>query len=88
MEEGDRVVFGYGKGPNGPDHWGSLKPEWKICNGGSKQSPVNIEKDDVVYTPELEPLTRDYSDAKATLVNNGFNVMVICSSTSSQILCL
>jgi len=72
----DVVVFGYGKGPNGPDHWSSLKPDWKSCNGGKAQSPIDIVKDDATYTESLSPLTRDYIDANATLVNNGFDVEV------------
>lgn len=71
----DKVVsFGYGNGPDGPAHWGSLAGEWKACNSGSKQSPIDIVKDKATHTTTLEPLTRDYVDANATLINNGFNI--------------
>lgn len=68
------AVFGYGKGPKGPENWGSIKPEWKTCSSGSKQSPINIVNDNATIDESLEPLKSDYRKAKATLVNNGYNV--------------
>ncbi|XP_020246867.1 alpha carbonic anhydrase 1, chloroplastic-like isoform X2 [Asparagus officinalis] len=70
------AVFGYGNGPNGPQHWGSLNPQWRLCNGGGRQSPINIAKENITDRPKPETLARDYADAKATLVNNGYNIMV------------
>jgi carbonic anhydrase len=29
-------------GKTGPEHWGDLKPEYKMCKIGKNQSPINI----------------------------------------------
>jgi carbonic anhydrase len=29
-------------GDTGPDNWGKLKPEWKTCSTGERQSPIDI----------------------------------------------
>ena len=69
-------------GTSGPGKWGSLCPEYSKCSTGKRQSPVNIEKDKVVYNKNFKPLTRHYRPANATLVNNGFNIGV-CTSPFS-----
>lgn len=71
--DSDGAKFGY-TGSIGPNHWGSLSPNFTRCSKGTKQSPVDIRTDEVVYNPELEPLHRDYTAANATLVDNIFNI--------------
>ncbi|KAF8403299.1 hypothetical protein HHK36_011401 [Tetracentron sinense] len=65
--------FSY-SGATGPEKWGSLNPNFSSCSTGKYQSPVNIVKKEVVLKQNLEPLTRDYHPANATLINNGFNI--------------
>lgn len=72
----DVTPFGYGNVPNGPSNWGNLNPEWKVCNSGKQQSPINIVKAEAKADFAMESLKRDYVDANATLINNGFNVML------------
>lgn len=69
--------FGY-VGSNGPGKWGSLSPKFVACSNGKHQTPVDIMKGQVVLNKRFEPLTRDYNPVNATLVNNGFNIEVIC----------
>ncbi|CAD5185481.1 unnamed protein product [Musa acuminata subsp. malaccensis] len=69
----DFIRFGYG-GATGPEKWGSLSSEFKLCSAGKHQSPINIVKDDVVYNPNLKGLDRDYVPTNATFIDNGFNV--------------
>ncbi|CAA6668493.1 unnamed protein product [Spirodela intermedia] len=57
------VKFGY-SGTISPDKWGELSPDYFLCSNGTRQSPINIQ------------LERDYNPANATLVDNGFNVML------------
>jgi len=73
VEELNSISFGY-TGVHGPEKWGSLSPLFSACSNGKRQSPVNIVKNKVVRNKNLKPLTRDYSTANATLVNNGFNI--------------
>jgi carbonic anhydrase len=70
-------TFGY-VGSNGPGKWGSLSSKYAVCSNGKHQTPVDIVKGQVVHNKRFEPLTRDYNPANATLINNGFNIEVIC----------
>ncbi|PON83082.1 Carbonic anhydrase, alpha-class [Trema orientale] len=73
--EHDGPAFTY-SGTTGPGQWGSLSPSYSTCSAGKRQSPVNIEKDNVVHNKKFKPLTRNYLPANSTLVNNGFNIGV------------
>ena len=42
-------------GPRGPDKWGSLNPDFALCNAGSQQSPINIDN---TITAALKPIKR------------------------------
>ncbi len=42
-------------GPHGPDKWGSLNPDYAVCNAGSQQSPINIDN---TITAALKPIKR------------------------------
>ena len=36
---------------DGPDHWGTMDPDWTLCASGRAQSPVDI--DGISYLPAL-----------------------------------
>lgn len=42
-------------GPHGPDKWGSLNPDFAVCNAGSQQSPINVDN---TITAALKPIKR------------------------------
>lgn len=42
-------------GAHGPEKWGSLNPEFAVCNAGSQQSPINIDN---TITAALKPIKR------------------------------
>ncbi len=42
-------------GPRGPDKWGSLNPDFAVCNAGSQQSPINVDN---TITAALKPIKR------------------------------
>ncbi|CAN6275605.1 unnamed protein product [Urochloa humidicola] len=65
--------FGY-VGSVGPDHWGTLSPNFTQCAKGKSQSPIDIWTAGAVYNPALQPLHRDYTVANGTLVDNVFNI--------------
>lgn len=77
------VSFSY-SGATGPEKWGSLSPFFSACSNGKIQSPVDIVKGILSPSKRLKPLTRVYGASNATLFNNGFNIGV-CSSTSSTL---
>ncbi|CAN6439196.1 unnamed protein product [Victoria cruziana] len=69
------VVFGY-SGSNGPDKWGSLRPEFSKCSTGKLQSPININRSEAVKSGTAT-LVREYNQmTNASLVDLGFNVAV------------
>nr|CAO98734.1 dioscorin 1 precursor [Dioscorea japonica] len=73
----DEDDFSYIEGsPNGPENWGNLNPEWKTCGNGMEQSPINLCDDRVIQTPALGKLRTSYQAARATLKNNGHDIMV------------
>lgn len=76
--------FGY-TGSLGPSHWGGLSPNFSRCADGNKQSPINIRTDEVVYSPSLGPLRRDYATANATLVDNIFNIALRYQDTAGTV---
>ncbi|CAN1277381.1 Alpha carbonic anhydrase 1, chloroplastic [Linum perenne] len=69
------VNFGY-TGPKGPLKWGSLSPNYKECDIGKLQSPIDINRQDVVENKKLERLKGNYVAVNATLINTGRSIMV------------
>lgn len=41
---------------SGPDYWGLLNSDWKLCTKGRYQSPVNIQPQSLVFDPSLSPV--------------------------------
>lgn len=60
----------------GPEHWGTLKEEWKLCSIGKFQSPIDILEEKVLVWSELGKLGRKYRAAHAILKNRGHDMMV------------
>lgn len=69
-----RTPWDYTQGPRGPAHWGSLDPDYALCNSGREQSPI-----DIVHThrSELPVLRFEYHSAPLKFVtNNGAAIRV------------
>jgi carbonic anhydrase len=60
----------------GPENWGNIKPEWKLCGTGKSQSPIDIINSTVHDLLQLGKLEKDYKPAPAVLKNRGHDVMV------------
>ncbi|KAL5546391.1 hypothetical protein UlMin_006078 [Ulmus minor] len=58
----------------GPSNWTNVDPDWFLCGNGTRQSPINFDK--VTICPTLGPVNRNYTPANATLVNEGFEIVV------------
>lgn len=79
---GDESAFSYNEGNgNGPKEWGKLKADWKSCEEGKYQSPINIVEEDVQVLPKLGKLRRDYNPAPAIVKNRGHDILVIFVSS-------
>ncbi|WP_374494127.1 carbonic anhydrase [Zoogloea sp.] len=60
-------------GEGAPANWGTLKPEWQLCNVGERQSPIDI-RDGIKV--DLEPIRFDYRPSNFRIVDNGHTIQV------------
>lgn len=70
--EGHDVHWAYG-GDTGPDSWGMLKPDFKTCMMGKRQSPIDI-RDGIKV--QLEPIQFEYRPTPFKVLDNGHTVQV------------
>ena len=70
--DGHDVHWAYG-GDTGPDSWGMLKPDFKTCMLGKRQSPIDI-RDGIRV--QLEPIQFDYRPTPFKVIDNGHTVQV------------
>jgi len=59
--------FGY-SGEDGPEHWGDLSPDYRVCGMGTQQSPIDLTG---AVKARLEHLQIDYKKAPLRVWNNG-----------------
>jgi len=71
---GGEVHWDYA-GEHGPDHWGTMKPEFNACAAGQRQTPIHIQSTDAVPGP-AEPIEFHYSGSGGSVVNNGHTIQV------------
>ncbi len=62
-------------GETGPLAWGELKPEFKLCGSGQRQSPINIDEPNTLQGP-AEPLQFKYQPSTGSVVHNGHTLQV------------
>ena len=63
------------EGETGPPAWGRLRPEFKACATGQRQSPINIDDSTTLQGP-AEALQFDYQPSSASVVNDGRTIQV------------
>ena len=71
---GHDVHWAY-EGEGGPDAWGQLKPEYKTCALGKRQSPIHIQESNTLQGP-AEAIQFSYQPSSGTVVNNGHTIQV------------
>ncbi len=64
--------WGY-KGKNGPEHWGEIAPEFRLCKEGVNQSPIDLSR---FIEAELPKLKITYAGNAKNVVNNGHTIKV------------
>ncbi|GAA0160342.1 hypothetical protein LIER_16921 [Lithospermum erythrorhizon] len=69
---------------NGPKKWGTLNPEWKTCETGKLQSPIDMVSERVQVKESLGSLKIMYKTAPANITNRGHDISV--SSTLYSVL--
>ncbi|MET0335214.1 MAG: carbonic anhydrase family protein [Rhizobacter sp.] len=60
-------------GDGGPEHWGSMKPEFSTCTSGKRQSPIDI-RDGI--SVQLDPVQFDYKASNFRVIDTGHTVQV------------
>ncbi len=60
-------------GDTGPEHWGRLRPEWKLCADGRQQSPIDVAGGIAV---DLEPPRFDYRPTRFRITDTGRTLKV------------
>ncbi|QLA06964.1 carbonic anhydrase [Enterobacter ludwigii] len=64
--------WGY-EGLTGPEHWGSLSPDYALCQTGKNQSPVNIRN---VLKTNQNKLLLNFKAGRQQIINNGHTIQV------------
>ncbi|PEA31741.1 carbonic anhydrase [Bacillus toyonensis] len=62
------------KGTTGPEHWGELKSEYKMCLNGQEQSPIDIKTEQIKSTVDNNPLQINYQPISFSIKNNGHSI--------------
>ena len=61
------------EGETGPEHWGSLSPEFSLCDTGKNQSPVDLVAD---LDADLPELVFEYHGTPLRETNNGHTIQI------------
>lgn len=76
---GGGAHWGY-SGPEGPEHWGSLSPDYVACSTGRNQSPVDVSH---TIEADLADIGFQYQAGGREVVNNGHTIQVNYAPGSS-----
>lgn len=63
------------EGTTGPEHWGDISAEYKTCNTGTSQTPINIDATTSVPA-STKDFTFGYKLSPLHVVNNGHTIQV------------
>ncbi|NIH07137.1 carbonic anhydrase family protein [Providencia rettgeri] len=61
------------EGGSAPEHWGELSEEFKVCQSGFNQSPINIED---AIDGKLKPLKINIHTHAQKIINNGHSIQI------------
>ncbi len=75
----DTVEWGY-EGAIGPTCWGSLSPEFSLCDCGKEQSPINIERFEVLPRSPVEFDYRSVPAGSGEVIDTGTTIQLNCPS--------
>ncbi|KAK6051894.1 carbonate dehydratase, eukaryotic-type [Cooperia oncophora] len=68
----------------GPDFWGLVNRDWRMCTAGQMQSPVNIDPSQLLFDPHLERISIDDIHVEGTFENIGQLPIITINETLSK----
>ncbi|WP_374370937.1 carbonic anhydrase [Dongia sp.] len=71
------------EGETGPEHWGELSPEFKVCELGMEQTPIDIKKGIGSQLSGIEP---SFRPMPLKILNNGHTIQVNCTPGSHSVI--
>ncbi|MED6182171.1 hypothetical protein PIB30_026162 [Stylosanthes scabra] len=83
----EAVGYDYGQGhPKGPEQWGKINPDWKLCSDGKSQSPIDIQSKSVKEFSDFVWLQTEYKPASAVLTNRGHDLAVVWKEDAGKLI--
>ena len=79
----EAIEWGYNEN-NAPEHWGALSPNYKMCDLGKQQSPINITQ--AIETETKQKIKIDYKVSPHDVVFNGHTVQVNTQDKSDYLI--
>ncbi|EPB80164.1 hypothetical protein ANCCEY_00719 [Ancylostoma ceylanicum] len=68
----------------GPDFWGLVNRDWRMCTAGQMQSPVNIDPAQLLFDPHLGRISIDDVYLEGTFENIGQLPIITINETLSK----
>jgi carbonic anhydrase len=68
------------EGEGAPENWGGLSPDFKVCDLGLQQSPIDLSGS---MQAELGMIPISWTSGEFTILNNGHTIQVNCASSGS-----
>lgn len=68
------------EGEGAPEHWGGLSPDFKVCDLGLQQSPIDLSGS---MRAELSPIPVSWTKGEYAILNNGHTIQVNCKASGS-----
>lgn len=79
---GENAPWSY-EGHEGPDNWADLSPEFKTCELGVQQSPIDLTGPVPASLGAIEP---SFGKMPLSVVNNGHTIQVDCAPGSGTLI--
>jgi carbonic anhydrase len=70
--QGTKPHWSY-EGATGPDHWGELSPDFKVCQLGMEQTPIDLSSG---LKGDAGSISFDYRAVPMRILNNGHTIQV------------
>jgi carbonic anhydrase len=78
----DSTVHWTYEGHGGPSEWGQLAGDFKTCQVGSQQSPIDL---DASVATELHPVNPEWKPEMFKVVNNGHTIQADAPAAASSV---